>query len=52
MKRMYQFTLATAIIFTLVVSTSHLAYAQANDIDGGPLGKGDLLKIQIPTMTI
>ena len=44
MKRFYQFTLATAIIFALVVSSSHLAYAQANDIDGGPLGKGELLK--------
>ena len=44
MKRVYQFVLAMAVIFALVVSTSHLAFAQANDIKGGPLGKGDLLK--------
>ena len=44
MKRFCQFTLAAAVIFTLVVSISHLAFAQANDIDDGPLAKGDLLK--------
>ena len=44
MKRFYQFTLATAIIFALVVSISHLAFAQANDIDDGPLAEGDFLK--------
>lgn len=44
MERFYQFTLATAIIFTLVVSISDLAFAQANDIDGGPLAEDELLK--------
>ena len=44
MKIFCQFTLATAIIFALVVSISHLAFAQANDIDGGPLAEADWLK--------
>ena len=44
MKIFCQFTLTTAIIFVLVVSISHLAFAQANDIDGGPLAENELLK--------
>ena len=44
MKRFYQFTLAAAIIFLLVVSITHLAFAQANDINDGPLAEGDWLK--------
>ncbi len=44
MKRFCQFTLATAIIFALVVSITHLAFAQANDIDDGPLAEADWLK--------
>ncbi len=44
MKKVYQFTLTIATIFALIVSTSHLAFAQANDIKGGPLGKDELLK--------
>ena len=45
MKRMYQFTLATAIIFTLVLSSSHLAFAQKHkvNIKGGPLKEKDWL---------
>ena len=39
MKRVYQFTLAIAIIFALVVSTSQLALAQKHkvNIKGGPI---------------
>ena len=44
MKIFCQFTLTTAIIFALIVSISHLAFAQANDIDGGPLAEDELLK--------
>ena len=44
MKIFCQFTLTTVIIFALIVSISHLAFAQANDIDGGPLAEADHLK--------
>ena len=37
MRRFYQFTLATAIVFVLVVSLSHLAFAQKVNIKDGPL---------------
>ena len=45
MKRMYQFTLATTIIFALIVSTSHLGYAQKHKVNvkGGPLKEADWL---------
>ena len=44
MKRFYDFTLATTIMFALIVGISHLAFAQANDIKGGPLKDNELLK--------
>ena len=45
MKRMYQFTLAMGIIFGLLVSTSHLAFAQKHKVNvkGGPLKEKDWL---------
>lgn len=45
MKRVYQFTLAIAIIFALIASTSHLALAQKHkvNIKGGPLKEKDWL---------
>ena len=44
MKRFYTFTLAIAIVFTLIVSGSQLVFAQANAISGGPLGEDALLE--------
>ena len=45
MKKFYQFTLAIAIMFALVVSISHLAFAQGKvNIKGGPLKEGDWMK--------
>ena len=45
MKKFYQFTLAIAIMFALVVSISHLAVAQGKvNIKGGPLKEGDWMK--------
>ena len=44
MKRFYTFTLALAIVFTLIVSGSQLVFAQANAITGGPLGEDQLLE--------
>ena len=44
MKSFYQLTLAIASVLLLVIGTSHSALAQANDIKGGPLKEGDLLK--------
>ena len=44
MKKFYQLTVAFAIVLLLVIGTSHAVFAQANDIEGGPLGKDDLLK--------
>lgn len=44
MKKFCKFTLTIAIMFALLVSISPLVFAQANDIKGGPLAKGDLLK--------
>ena len=45
MKRVYQFTLATATIFALVVSTSQLAFAQKHkvNIKGGPIPEKEWL---------
>ena len=45
MKRMYQFTLATATIFALVLSISSLAFAQKHKVNvkGGPLKEADWL---------
>ena len=48
MKKFYQLTVAFAIVLLLVIGTSHSALAQANDIEGGPLGKDDLLKAPDP----
>ena len=45
MKKFYQFTLAIAIMFGLLVSVSHLAFAQGKvNIKGGPLKEGDWMK--------
>ena len=45
MKKFYQFTLATAIMFALLVSISPHAFAQGKvNIKGGPLKEGDWLK--------
>ena len=45
MKKFYQFTLATVIMFALLVSISHLALAQGKvNIKGGPLKEGDWMK--------
>ena len=44
MKRVHWLTVAIAIVFTLVIGTSHSAFAQANDIEGGPLKDDELLK--------
>ena len=43
MKKLYQFTIAIAIMFALVVSLSHLALAQKVNIKDGPLKEGDWL---------
>ena len=44
MKSFYQLTIAIAIVFALVIGTSQSVFAQANDIDGGPLKANELLK--------
>ena len=44
MKKFYTLILATAIIFALGMCYSHLAFAQANAITGGPLGEDELLE--------
>ena len=44
MKRFDTFTLAIAIVFTLIVSGSQLVFAQANAITGGPLAEDMLLE--------
>ena len=48
MKKFYHLTLAITIMFALIVGISHLAFAQANDIKGGPLKQGDLMKDPVP----
>ncbi len=51
MRKFYQFTLAMAIIFALVVSVSHLALAQGKvNIKGGPLKEADWLKDPAPEL--
>lgn len=44
MKRFDTFTLAIAIVFTLIISGSHHVFAQANLIEGGPLADDMLLE--------
>ena len=45
MKSFYQLTVAMAVIFALVISLSHLAFAQgAVNIEGGPLKEEDWFK--------
>ena len=44
MKRFDTFTLAIAIVFTLIISGSHHVFAQANLIEGGPLAEDVLLE--------
>jgi hypothetical protein len=44
MRRFDTFALAIAIVFALSMSFSHFAFAQANDIVGGPLGGDALLE--------
>ena len=41
MKRYYQFALAIAIMFALVVSVSHLAFAQKANLKDGPIPEKD-----------
>ena len=43
MKSVYWLTVALAIVFALVIGTSHTVFAQANDIEGGPLKADELL---------
>ena len=51
MRKFYQFTLATAIIFALVMSISHLAFAQGKvNIKGGPLKEADWLTDPAPEL--
>ena len=51
MRKFYQLTLATAIIFALVMSISHLAFAQGKvNIKGGPLKEADWLKDPAPEL--
>lgn len=51
MRKFYQFTLATAIIFALVMSVSHLAFAQGKvNIKDGPLAEADWLKDPAPEL--
>lgn len=45
MKRLYPLTLTIVVVFTLVVGTSHLAFAQGKvNIDDGPLKEADWFK--------
>ena len=44
MKNIYWLTVAIAVVFALVIGTSQSAFAQANDIEGGPLKDDELLK--------
>ena len=44
MKSIYWLTVAIAIVFALVIGTSQSVFAQANDIEGGPLKDDELLK--------
>ena len=44
MKSFYQLTVVLATVLLLVIGTSSPAFAQANDIDDGPLKENELLK--------
>ena len=44
MKIFYQLTFAITTVFLLVIGTSSSVFAQANDIEGGPLKKDELMK--------
>ena len=44
MKSIYWLTIAIAVVFALVIGTSQSVFAQANDIEGGPLKDDELLK--------
>ena len=44
MKIFYQLTFVITMIFLMVIGTSSSAFAQANDIEGGPLKEADFLK--------
>ena len=44
MKSFYRLTVAVVAVLILVIGISHSAFAQANDIDDGPLKEKDLLK--------
>ena len=44
MKSVYWLTVVIAAVFALVIGTSQSAFAQANDIDDGPLKENELLK--------
>ena len=50
MKKFYHLTLATTIMFALIVGIPHLAFAQANEIKGGPLKKDELMKDPDPNL--
>ena len=39
MKSFYQLTVAIVAVLALVMGISHAAFAQANDIKGGPPGR-------------
>ena len=43
MKSFYQLTVAIVAVLILVIGISHSAFAQANDIEGGPLKEHELL---------
>ena len=45
MKRFYQLILTRVVVFTLVIGTSHLAFAQGKvNVDDGPLKEADWLR--------
>ncbi len=44
MKSIYWLTVAIAVVFALVIGTSQSVFAQANDIEGGPLKDDEFLK--------
>ena len=44
MKSVHWLTIAITIVLALVIGISQPAFAQANDIEGGPLGEDELLK--------
>ena len=48
MKSFYQLIVVLATVLSLVIGTSHSAFAQANDIEGGPLKENELLTDPAP----